>query len=333
MIRSVILSKFDVVEGPRIIYMVPKIKEADLGYVDFVPRLIDFIGKKDSCFMNSMGDIFSLNYYFEMECSTIRGNKNLILVSVVIQTASPSERKKVPSFLSTQEIVLEKLVKSIKKDPDYIRAGLFHEENTVKLKDDLHQFYQQFFVESNFFSQLDNDRGKICVIGPRLYNPQEEIEFFKSQINATKNGLKDRLIIKTINEFEYINFYCQDRDQNLETCKKDECPVCRTYAIESDASIYIYNNSYFDFDTDIQDLVDFASNICSVSNLPLLIIEIDELKVDDHERVALVESIKKAINHLQENKCTLNSIKFVITQTDDPSGFIDGISWLVKELF
>lgn len=334
MIRSVILSQFDVVEGPKIMHAVPNITPGDIRYFEFVPRLLDIMDKQDRCFMNSNGDIFSLNYYFEMKCSGVRGNKILAMISVVIQAITPKEKEKISSFLSTQEPNLESIVTSIKEDPQYHEECLFHPSNEVKLVKQLHGVHRQFFVESNFMKQLDHEHGMICVMGPKLFNPREEIERYQAMLMNDGRSLKSKLVLKAISEFEYIHFYCLDRDNQLETCEREDCPVCRTFALESDATIYAFNNTRFDFNTDIDDFMDFIRNIGSVSALPILVLEIQEHHVDSSQSSSIKEGEMKFREAFESIQAELENhpMHFVQTDFSDESGFVEGISWLLKQL-
>ncbi|MHA1791763.1 MAG: hypothetical protein ACTSVI_03900 [Promethearchaeota archaeon] len=331
LIRSIIVSEFNVVEGPIVKIMIPHIEDEKIKKIEFIPRIMDIIHDQGQIFMGRMNDLYSLNYYIELDNKTVRGSKEMILFSIVVETNVEKEKPKVTAFLSGQEERLVNFVEGLREKRDIKEHGFFSDLTRIDLYERLHEFYRSIFIETGFIKSLDNSRGKVCVTGPNNYNPLADINYFKEILrNNNDNNLRLNMVLQVTRELEYNRFYCLD--MHKETCEKEKCPVCHLCIAESEAALYFFNNKNFNDGMDLRDLQNILKIVFRVKTIPVLIMELNSFQDNDKRIDSLRNKLDNMVYTLKKESNAKHPLKHVIVSLKNPETFVDGMSWLIKNI-
>ncbi|MFX0103276.1 MAG: hypothetical protein ACFFCS_27175 [Candidatus Hodarchaeota archaeon] len=271
----ILLSHFDVIEGPSIIYSIPNLKKEDMTRFETIPKLIDMVND-ENCFLNSIDNLYSLNYFFRIQNRFVRGSWNLLLLSVVIDMKVQDAREEeILLFLQDNEVKLKYFVEVIKEEEKFENGGIFAGKNEEELFAYLHELYREFFTSKSIEIILKEESEKIVVFGPIFRNPYHILNLFKKKLNFSDDtNLKRKLVVQALEEVEFLPFECQARQTPL--CEGDKCPACEFLANESKGAIFIFEEENFGSEEDFKDLRDYILNLGTVETLPILIIKIQE---------------------------------------------------------
>ncbi len=273
MMRAVLLSNFDVRLGPSVALSVPALSHEELKRFNVVPRLIDVADTEDF-FISTLEKVYSANYYFSIENENIRGNKDVLLLSIAVQVGIDDDKEKILLFLKKTEDSLRDWARCIKGNGRINELGIFSPENSMLLKDSLHDFFDTIFEGDRFDALFKEGRGRIGIITQPGFDPERTIELFRGELRKEKHpSLRTRLVINAIDELSYNAFHCKERQSDA--CLKDKCPACRELIMESDAAIYMFDSGTFKMGVDFMDMVDYLKTIDVSKQIPVLVLQID----------------------------------------------------------
>lgn len=315
---AVLLSTFDVIIGPSIKVSVPALEADELETLTSVTKLID-VADEEEFFISTLGNIYSANYYFIIPFEGIRGKKQLLLLTIALNTTSIEKIDDALGFLERQKPLLLKLSKMLKQNPRFLENGIFHESNERELKGILHEVYEKVFGSPDFRHIIMKDQGKVFVASPIDYDPRPEIHHFKKLLNEqSMPDLKTRMVQHIVDELNFVNFKCEDRMSG--TCKLDACPACNAYVLDSDAVIFIFDSTQFDMERDFTDMVNYIKNVDASKKIPFFILQLDGSKskvlepFSEKLQVAIKKhSIENEVLHFQIEKNSIQSFKLVMS--------------------
>jgi hypothetical protein len=333
MLRAVLLSRFDNLKGPTIVYSVPSLSTEEIESLETVPKLIDIV-EKEHFFIATVEDVYTANYYFKINNEQVRGRKDLILVSVAFRVDDGQKNEQILLFLRRTERLLAQFVDEIKNEQEIAALGVFCEECKKSMQDKLHDLFETVF--NTEFDAMSTKKGKILVIGAPKADLVSVIEGFKGNLRmGGHQDLKTRMIGHALDEVSFNPFLCQFR--GTEGCREENCPVCAELALESDAAVYVFDPATFDPDADFTDLVNYLIAIKkSRKNIPVLVMEVhghdhdhasDELTTAERQ-IDIEGWLQDAIAQHE----LANPINTVRVFTSDLLSFKDGLLWLVTAI-
>lgn len=324
----VLLSHFDVIAGPAIIYSVPNLKDEEMVEYETIPKLIDIVDE-ENIFVNSIHGLYSLNYFFKEQNENVRGNMNLMLLSIVIKMDPKKiDEDEILLFLRENEQKLKDVVEFIKGNQKFENGGIFNKENKEELFSLMHQLYRDVYTRDIVDIIVRENTDKIVVFGPRLRNPYEIVNVLKKKLKITNNlNLKKRLVVQALKEIEFLPFECQARQSSV--CEENRCPVCEFLAIESRGAIFIFEENNFGSEEDFKDLRDYIQNLGLHESLPILFVKIkNTIKETPEDNKKILEFIENVI----EVNDIKNPIKLFDVSKDSLDSFVEAIIWLVKQI-
>ena len=131
--NSIVLSYFNGTYGPKILIETPKIfSDTQTAHV---AKLIDSAFEK-GFFIHKFPDMFSTNYFFEVPSPWARGNRELVLISIIF---SPDYKES----LSIYETPLTEFVSKFLKDNEIYRCFYISEFSKLKFKDSIQIKFQE----------------------------------------------------------------------------------------------------------------------------------------------------------------------------------------------
>jgi hypothetical protein len=331
MLRAVLLSRFDSMKGPTIVYSVPSLTEEEQESLETVPKLIDIV-EKEHFFITTVEDVYTANYYFKIDNERVRGRRDLILISIAFRMEDGQKKEQTLLFLKRAEQLLVQFVDEVKNEQAIAALGVFCEECKLSMQSKLHDLFETVF-NSEFDTLVTKDRGKILVIGAPNIDLVGVIEGFKGNLlMEQKKDLKTRLIVHALDELSFNSFVCQFR--GTDGCREENCPVCAELAVESDAAVYVFDPVTFNPEADFTDLVNYLLAIKKSSkDIPILIMEMHDH--DPRAEFSKTEHQLDVSNWLQDAIAVheiSNPINTVRVYTGDVVSFKDGFSWLVKSI-
>jgi hypothetical protein len=328
MIRAVLLSNFDVHVGPTVALSVPALDKAQLKGFDAIPKLID-LTDTEGFFISTLENTFSANYYFSIENENIRGNKDLLLLSIAVQVQGMDDKEKLLLFMEKNEDSLRHYVRGILENVQINELGIFSPENAELLKDSLHQFFNVVFNKESFDALFKEGQDRIAVFSPKGFDTRQVMDFFRKALRKEKKpSLKTRMVMNAIDEFSFNPFSCNDRQSG--SCMKDLCPPCMELARESDAAIFMFDSGTFNLYADFADMADYLKSIDATRHIPVLVMQIDG---DSHvDGTGVYEEFTALLQEAIEKNGFKMETKHARVPIGNVDAFRDSISWLIKAI-
>ncbi|MEX2754686.1 MAG: hypothetical protein Q6365_004785 [Candidatus Sigynarchaeota archaeon] len=328
MLRAVLFSRFDVHLGPLITLSVPAMNSEELEKFKVVPRLID-LAENDDFFISTLENVYSANYHFSIANENTRGKKDLVLVSIAVQSDNDDDKEKILLFLKKTEDSMREFVRGIIANEDVMNHGIWSRETNTFLKESLHGFFNTIFHEERFDAMFKRGQDRIAIFTCAGLDPLPIIDHFKKQLRKEKRpSLRTRLIMDAMDELSYQPFHCIDRGSD--TCLGDRCPVCRELVVESDAAICIYDSTKFSPPADIEDLTRYLQAIDAAKPIPVLVLQVDvDPKVDSSLIYEAVTAKLQDMISLGKLKIRPRPWRVPIVNVD---AFKECMSWLIKEI-
>nr|MDO8118196.1 hypothetical protein [Candidatus Sigynarchaeota archaeon] len=264
------LSTFDPLVGPKITHSVPAFDDEELERFKSIPRMLDMTDN-EQFFVNSIENIYSANYYFSIMNKFVRGNKSLLLLSIVIQ-AGPNEKKdELLAYLDKSAPMLRGFARLIASDAMLVEhGGIFSSENHKHVMDMLHELHGQSFASKEFETLVNGKKGKIVVVGQDGINSNDIIYGLRSRLLLeASTDLKTRMTIHAIKEMEFHEFHCPARDSDV--CLEEECPVCMELGAEADVVIYMLNKVNFTMHENIKAMITYFKGFTKRKDVPFFI--------------------------------------------------------------
>lgn len=330
MLRAILLCNFNVLLGPTIEMSVPSMNPDEIKNFDVIPRFIDLVDS-EQFFISTAENAYSANYYFTIGNTSMRGNENMLLLSIVTQVEASDDKEKILLFLKNSESILEQQADFLKNDETIAKHGIFSTETKNFIIDVLHKLHEEVFVKREFGKLFEVEHDKIGVFAPRGFDASEVIDPFRAMLASEYHPtLKTRMILNTINELEFMKFECFDRQSD--TCLKDQCPVCKEIALESSGAIYIFDTRTFDMGADLADMIDYLKIIDSVKNMPILVLQFDSQPLSSVDIGTGIDQFRNRLQEAAEQNVIKSPIRHEMVSFDDMNSFKSAMSWLIKAI-
>ncbi len=270
LIRAVFLSHFDIIEGPKITHSVPAMDKDGLDRFKSVPKLLDVIDK-EQFFINTMENIYSANYHFSINSDFIRGNKVLLLLSLVVELSQNDKKEDVLIYLENIAPLLLTYAQQLTSAVLAVdMGGLFSSESWTRVMALLHELHERAFGTKEFGGLVSARGGKIVVVGQDGINPKAVFDAWRVQmLSEVSPDLKTRMAVHVIKEMEFHEFHCPAR--NSEICLMEECPVCKELGNEADAIIYILEHASAAVDKNAKGLQAYIKGFTKRKDVPFFI--------------------------------------------------------------
>ncbi|HME54159.1 MAG TPA: hypothetical protein VKM55_18180 [Candidatus Lokiarchaeia archaeon] len=324
-----LLSNFNVLLGPTIEMSVPAMNPDDKNF-DIIPRFIDLVDS-EQFFISTAENAYSANYYFTIANTAMRGNENMLLMSIAIQVEPSDDKEKILLFLKNTENILEQHADFLKNDETITKHGVFASETKDFVSGVLHKLHEEVFVKREFGKLFEVEYDKIGVFAPRGFDASEIIDPFRATLASEYHPtLKTRMILNTLKELEFMKFECLDRQSD--TCLKDQCPVCKEIALESSGAIYIFDERTFDMNEDFADLIDYLKIIDSTKNMPILVMQFDSQPFSSIDVGTGIDQFRARLQEAAEQHVITSPMRHQMVSFEDISSFKDAMGWLIKSI-
>ncbi|NMC05542.1 MAG: hypothetical protein GYA24_10030 [Candidatus Lokiarchaeota archaeon] len=328
MLRAVLLSAFDVRLGPTVVLSVPSFSQKELEQFNVVPRLIDVAGT-EGFFLSTLEKVYSANYYFTIENTSTRGNKDMLLLSIAVQVSSDDDKEKILLFLKNAEDALREQVRGIQENEPINEMGILAAENASLVSHILHGLFDSIFDKGQFDVLVKRGHDRIGIFTHPGFDAARVIDFFRKELHKERNPpLRTRLVINAIDEISYDPFYCKERQSG--NCLKDECPACAEIVKESEAIIYMFDSGTFKMDLHFNDMFDYLKSIDKAKRVPVLVMQVDMNPSVDGVKV-YEDLTARLQEEIQASKLTIQP-RHARVPLGNMDAFKECMSWLIKAI-
>ena len=238
-IRALILSRFDPVDGPTILHCVPSLPSDVLDGLKGISRFMDLIDH-EGLFSHAVGDMQTLNYFFTIPSPRARGRLDLCMLSLAFRVLNTEARwiGKIAGFLRSHERTLIELASKIKEgSPGYLVTPAAGEANDL-LFNLLLEYYGIVFVDNaGQFLEGDAIGFKIWVAGdPELPAPEALVRFMETSRRSVPRSLGSEFILFMLETLHFVPYAC-----SIPVEESLECPVCARHYLETSAILFVFD--------------------------------------------------------------------------------------------
>lgn len=326
--RGLIISKFDVTQGPIIKYSLPSVTNQRMTIFKEIPRLMDLIND-EGFFIHTRGNIYSANYFFQVDSSFSRGKKESILITIAFGLINDSEeaKERTMDFMQKQEKTMQEFMRELRSNEQLELRGFFSEENAILIKELLKRYYRRIFIKnSEYILRKDRIGNKAWIMTPFGYNGLDIINTLQKQVlNGKFTSFSDRLMQFALGEMKFTQFNCDKRETSLYNC-----PVCKRYFLETNVNLFILDLSDGDSLSNLVSVLNHLESLEDVQPEPLFILCVQDKDLENKVNFSYIQEIG---NIEMQNKHNFTNIDYSLVTMENLETFFEPLKRFFKTIF
>lgn len=238
-IRALILSRFDPVEGPVIMQCVPRLGDDVMNTFQGIPRFMDMMSH-DGLITYNTGNLYTVNYFFTVPVQKARGRREQYLISIAFNVLNDDERwiKKIVEFLRGHEQTLVDLAAKLKKIISGDGTGSTGESKPERVVNMLLEHYDIIFVkDAGALLEGDAIGFKLWVTtGPGIAIQAVLDRARDGATRAHPRSLRDEFILFMLEKVKFVEYQC-----TMPVKDQDTCPVCMRHYLETAGMVHFFD--------------------------------------------------------------------------------------------
>ena len=314
--KSVVLSYFHPVFGPTVILEAPKIFSKK--QTDNAAKLID-TSFENGYFIYKFADLISTNYFFEVPSPWARGNKEMILISIIFDAENEAN-------LSVYETPLSEFVTKFSSVEDVYQCFYRNDIKKLKFKDSIIAKFQevQTLVEDLYrvlpadSISIQGKAAKLFIFGLDGAGKTTLLNRIKHNIfMQTSPTLNVNILQILFNNLQIVCFDVagQKRFRNS----------WRTFMTATNGLIFVLDSSDPSRIGEAREELWRVLEYKEADGCPLLII-VNKIDLDPHSNS---DEIKRSLHLNELNNRTVNILE---TSAINNVGVQEGFSWISKQI-
>lgn len=311
-IKILVLSRFDVRVGPKLFLYVPELHSQ--VFLEHVPLLMDFYEK--GFFIHEFGEIKSSNLIFTVPSPVARGEKETLMISIIIRNEEDVDPK-------IYQGLLEIFVHELKEIKDLYK-GFYKEEKDFE---DSHQIYTK--IEDLLNSVYHSFPKETISMKARDIN-LVMFDFFKEGKSQIVDNLR-----KFISNGQFYKDKSEESNLLYSKISISEYSISISNPLEFNKFLLfqLKNKEGFIFVVDVTNKIlfkiaeltlDLIFKLPEFALTPSLIL-IDKIATERLE-------IQKFIKNLSVNENDNTAIKYITINTSDNVEIREAINWIVNRM-